>query len=497
LDTRGKLEEMSSRLKWYVALVCATALFTLASLAVSIDASRLSGAWPIITIFGILLALGEIFPIPIRHRNQTKLITVTSTFALAIVPVAGTAITVLVYVASSVLAELIYRKPVVKIAFNASQYVLALTAASAVYTAAGGTFGIASGVTSRELPAFLAGAVVFALVNHLLVATVVALAAGTSVRTSIVSDLPVEFMSSALLITLAPVAVLVAEHSLYLVIALVSPLAAVYLVSKGWADAEMATERQRRLTEQEQEVVRRLQEADRMKADLLATVTHELRSPLTTILGALQLLESRNRKLSHEQRLEFIRMGLRQGERLQRMIEQLLLAARFEHSPAASGDARRVELDASDLVRQAAEEAQTRHHERPIMVDANGALPVRAAQDAVSQVLANLIDNACKYSPQGHPVYLSGARSNGHAVLAVEDSGPGVAPDDRERIFQQFTQLDGSSDDRAGGVGLGLYIARELARSQGGDLLVTDPTSTGGARFELRLPLHHGSRLSS
>jgi signal transduction histidine kinase len=481
---------MSSRLKWYVALVCAAAAFVLAGYVTRIDASRLSGAWPIIAIFGALFAIGEFLPIPIRHRNQTKLITVTNTFALAIVPIAGTAITVLVYLATSILTDLIHRKSAVKIAFNASQYVLALAAAGAVYTAAGGTFGIESGVTSRELPAFLAAGVVFALVNHLLVATVVALAAGSSVRASILSDLPVEFMSSALLITLAPVAVLVAEQSLYLVIALVSPLAAVYLASRGWADAEVATERQRRLTEQEQEVVRRLQEADRMKADLLATVTHELRSPLTTILGALQLLESRNRRLTPEQRLEFIGMGLRQGERLQRMIEQLLLAARFERPPPSGADTRWVELDASDLVRQAGEEAQTRHHERPIMVHANGALPVHAVQDAVSQVLANLIDNACKYSPQGQPVHLSGTRSNGNAVLAVEDSGPGVAPDDRERIFERFTQLDGSSDDRGGGVGLGLYIARELARSQGGDLLITEPTGTDGARFELRLPLH-------
>jgi len=481
---------MSSRLKWYVALVCAAAAFVLAGYVTRIDASRLSGAWPIIAIFGALFAIGEFLPIPIRHRNQTKLITVTNTFALAIVPIAGTAITVLVYLATSILTDLIHRKSAVKVAFNASQYVLALAAAGAVYTAAGGTFGVESGVTSRELPAFLAAGVVFALVNHLLVATVVALAAGSSVRASILSDLPVEFMSSALLITLAPVAVLVAEQSLYLVIALVSPLAAVYLASRGWADAEVATERQRRLTEQEQEVVRRLQEADRMKADLLATVTHELRSPLTTILGALQLLESRNRRLTPEQRLEFIGMGLRQGERLQRMIEQLLLAARFERPPASGADTRWVELDASDLVRQAGEEARTRHHERPIMVHANGALPVHAVQDALSQVLANLIDNACKYSPQGQPVHLSGTRSNGNAVLAVEDSGPGVAPDDRERIFERFTQLDGSSDDRGGGVGLGLYIARELARSQGGDLLITEPTGTDGARFELRLPLH-------
>jgi len=477
---------MSSRLKWYVGVVCVAAVFALAGLVSRIDVSRLDGAVPVIVMFGALLTLGEFFPIPIRHRNQTKDVVVTSTFAFAMVPVVGTGVAVLAHVATSILADAIHRKSPVKATFNAAQCVLALGAGGLVYTLAGGT----SGITARGLPAFVLGAVVFAGVNHLLVSTVVALAEGTSIRTGIISDLRLELMSSALLMTLAPVAVVVAENSLFLVPALVSPLAAVYLASKGWAGAEEATERQRRLTEQEQEVVKRLQEADRMKADLLATVTHELRSPLTTILGALQLLELRNHKLSPEQRLEFVRMGLRQGERLQRMIEQLLLAARFERSPKGNGiHTLRVELDASELVRQAAEEAQTRHHERAIVVQANGALPVRAVHDAVSQVLANLVDNACKYSPEGHPVHLSGTRSNGHAVLAVEDSGPGVDPDDRDRIFERFTQLDDSSH-RGGGVGLGLFIARELARSQGGDLLVTEPTSTDGARFELRLPLH-------
>jgi signal transduction histidine kinase len=486
LHNHGKLMEMSSRLKWYVAIVCCVATVVLAGLASRIDASRLHSALPVIAMFGALLTLGEFFPIQIRYPKQTKALVVTSTFAFAMVPVVGTGIAVLAHVATSILADLIYRKPLVKVGFNAAQCGLALGAGGVVYMMVGGTHDI----TARGLPAFVAGAAVFALLNHVLVGTVVALAEGNSVSAGIFSNLRLELMSTALLMTLAPVVVIVAEHALFLVPALVSPLAAVYLASKGWADAEAAASRQRRLTEQEQEVVRRLQETDRMKADLLATVTHELRSPLTTILGALQLLETRNRKLDPEQRLEFIRMGLRQGERLQRMIEQLLLAARFERPPATSGDASRIEMDASALVRQAGEEAQTRHHERAIMVQTNGALPVHAAQDAVSQVLANLIDNACKYSPQGRPVHLSGTRSNGHAVLAVEDSGPGVAPDDRERIFERFTQLDGSTDDRAGGVGLGLYIARELARSQGGDLLVTDPTGTDGARFELRLPLH-------
>jgi signal transduction histidine kinase len=288
------------------------------------------------------------------------------------------------------------------------------------------------------------------------------------------------------------VAVLLAQHALFLVPALLAPLASVYMASKGWAEAEAAAERQRRLTEREHEVVRRLQEADRMKADLLATVTHELRSPLTTILGALQLLRLREGRMDPEQRQQFVTMGMRQGERLQRMIEQLLLAAKFEQRPARTApvEPHHVQLDASELVRRAGEEAQARHRERQITVQTNGSMPVLVAQDAVAQVLDNLIDNACKYSPDGEPVRLFGVRENGRAVLAVEDCGPGVDVADRERIFERFSQLDGQGDRRGGGVGLGLYIARQLARSQGGDLVATDSSSNAsGMRFELRLPL--------
>jgi signal transduction histidine kinase len=86
-------------------------------------------------------------------------------------------------------------------------------------------------------------------------------------------------------------------------------------------------------------------------------------------------------------------------------------------------------------------------------------------------------------------VRLSGNREGAEAVLVVEDAGPGIPEAERQRIFDRFTQLDRHSQRRGGGVGLGLYIARQLARSQDGDLLVTAPADGRGARFELHLPL--------
>jgi signal transduction histidine kinase len=407
---------------------------------------------------------------------------------------AGTAVAVLVFMLASIVADLARGKPAVKILFNAAQCVLALAAGGAVYHLLGGGYEITSGT----LLALAAGGLAFMLVNHLLVSIVISLDQGLPILQGLRrDDLRLELGSSAMVLALAPVAVVVAEKSLLLLPALILPLGAVYLASKAevrakqnQAEAEEAAERQRRLTVQEQEVVRRLQETDRLKADLIARVSHELRSPLTTIVGVFGILRVRRDKGSPEERDELVAMGIQQSERLHRMIEQLLAAARFEQADGvASLEAARVELDAIDLVRQAGAEARARHHDRRIAIETNGALPVRVAQDAVVQVLGNLLDNACKYSPDGEPVRLSGTREGAKAVLAVEDAGPGIPESERQRIFDRFTQLERTSQRREGGVGLGLYIARQLARSQDGDLLVVDPADGRGARFELHLPL--------
>jgi signal transduction histidine kinase len=477
---------MSARLKWYVATVVAAGLLVLAWTVPRIDLHRARQIPGTILLFGLFVLAGELFAVPIRRRGQVKELLVSSTFAFALVPLAGTAVAVLVLATSSLVTDLVRRKPLIKLAFNASQSVVSLAAGAAVYRA----FGGGPTVETATIPAMAAGAALYVFLNILLVSTVLGLAGGTSLTSELVRDLPLELGREAMLVALAPVAVVVAERSLLLIPALVLPLGAVWLASKGQVEAEAAAERQRRLTEQEQELVRRLQEADRMKADLIATVSHELRSPLTTILGVFGLLRAPSRRVGPGEHDDLVLMGIRQSERLRRMIDQLLVAARFEEEGRGGPSWRyRTELDATELIRQAGAEAQARHRGRPIAIETNGSLPVRVARDAVVQVLSNLIDNACKYSPDGEPVRLYGLRSGATAVLVVEDAGPGIPSADRQRIFERFTQLDLESSRRAGGVGLGLYIARQLARSQDGELVVGDAASTGGARFELRLPI--------
>jgi signal transduction histidine kinase len=506
----GDATVVSGKLKAYVTLVTTVGGATLLRLAAGIDLGRLRQGLPAIVLFGAFILVGELVVVPIRHRDQVRELTVTNTFAYALALLAGTAIAVVALALGSVVADLARRKAPVKVAFNAAQWAISLAAGSVVGTAALG--GNGQHITPASVPALAAGGGVFLLTNHALVGVVVSLAGGTSLRRGLLADLRVEVGTSAMLLALAPIAVLTARQAPLLVPAFLLPIVAVHRASKGEvqarqrrAEAEALAERQRRLAEQalaaadqqrrlaeqEQQLVRQLQETDRMKQDLIATVTHELRSPLTTIFGTYTLLRTRAQALSAGDRDELIDMGIRQSQRLQRMIEQLLQAARFQEGVTALPLAQ-APLDAAALARQAAAEAQARHPDRPITIRANQPLPVHAAQDAIVQVLGNLLDNACKYSPDGQPVHVSGVRDGATAVLAVEDHGPGIAPVDRQRVFERFTQLDAGTTRRADGVGLGLFIARQLARSQHGDLLVTDDpseTGSGGARFEFRLPL--------
>jgi signal transduction histidine kinase len=485
---------MSTKLRWYVGTLCVAGGLVLAFLLTQLDLDRAREVAGAIAVFAAFMVVGELVTLRVDDQNRLKEVSITSAFAYGLVPLAGTPVAVVVFILGSVVADLTRRRGLVKTLFNAAQYVLALAAGGAVYHALGGGYEI----TTETLPALAAGGVAFMLVNFLLVSIVVSLANDMPILQGLRRDnLRLELGSSAMVLALAPVAVVVAERSLLLLPALVVPLGAVFLASKGeiraraqQAVAEEAAELQRRLTRQEHEVVSRLQEADRLKADLIAAVSHELRNPLTTIVGVFGILRVRRDRLSQAERDELVLMGIDQSERLHHMIEQLLTAARFEQPEGvASLGASRAELDATDLIRQAGAEARARHQDRRIAIETNGALPVRVARDAVVQVLGNLLDNACKYSPDGEPVRLSGNREGAEAVLVVQDAGPGIPEAERQRIFDRFTQLERHRQRRDGGVGLGLYIARQLALSQDGDLLVVDPPDGRGARFELHLPL--------
>jgi signal transduction histidine kinase len=492
------------RVATYTAVVAVLGLALL--LLAAPTAARAAGGSPGPVLVLVLLVLAaELMPIeldgpggPPMGRGSRDATTMSQPFAFALVLGWGVAAGVVALGLCSALADLLGGKAARKVLFNSAQLALSLGAAGGVYELLGG----ARGPGPVGLAAFAAAALTFFVVNNLLVEAVFVFADGAPAWDQARQGVGVRAWTSSMLLGMAPIVTVVADRSLELVPILALPTAAVYLTCRGAirADrdrvlAEAAAERatamaaeQARLVEGEQALIRRLQESDRLKRDLLATVSHELKTPLTVILGTLGTLSTRGAALDPAERREFVDMAVRQGTRLKELIEQLLLAARFEQT--GREQAARPLVDAAEVAREAGWAAGVCHPDRRIEVAVGGALPVHAASQALLQVLGNLLDNAAKYSPDGTPIRLEASRTGALAVLAVEDAGPGVPGPERDRIFERFTQLDSGATRRAGGVGLGLYIARQLAQAQGGELLVGEPVRPGaGARFELRLPL--------
>ena len=491
------LRNRSSALYGYVAAVALAGVGIAGALAVGSAAEPLrrpAAFW----LFAVALVITDFFAISMPRKKDVADLTTADAFAFALLLGWGVAAATVVVTVGSAVSDLLHRRAPLKVLFNSGQYAIVMAAAGGIYALAGG----GRPFSSRFIPAYAVAAFVYFLGNLVLFGVVIMLAYGTRFVPELRKSLRTETVPSAIVFGTAPILVIMADHDLGLLPLALLPFLAVYLSFRSAMQAEenrRAAERsaeqarrlaadQARLAEAEHALVEQLQESDRLKDDLLAAVSHELRTPLAGMLGALSTLSTRDGRLSAGQRRELVGMAVRQGARLKELIEQLLQAARFEHAAAERLGVPPV--DAAGLAREALLAARAAHPDRPIELEAGAALPVRAAPEAVAQVLGNLVDNAAKYAPDQTPIRLQASRRGGLAVLAVEDAGPGVPAAERERIFARFTQLDQGATRRAGGVGLGLYIARRLAQAQGGELVVGDRGgSGGGARFELRLPL--------
>jgi signal transduction histidine kinase len=489
-------QRSSAVLHAYVLAVATAGVGVLALLLVDGGVEDLPAQLAVFWVLVACLVVTE--SLPVVRRGGTWVSTTAEAFAFALLLGWGTTAAALALVIGLIVGDLLRRVGIERLLFNAGQYSLLMAAAGGVYELFGGDRPFTVG----ELPAFAAAALVFFLGNLALVGIVTSLAYGRDFLAELTEVLRVEAWPYLMVFAMAPVLLIVADYGVGLVLLLLLPLFAVLRALRSAvaaeeqrADAERAAKAARalaaekvQLAEAERSLVERLRASDRFKEELLATVSHQLRTPLAGVLGALTTLSAREGKLSDEQRRELVAMAARQGERLRELIEQLLLASRFEH--AAGERVEQPTVDAALLAGQAAAAAKVAHPERTILLEAGPTLPVRTAPEALLQVLVNLLDNAAKYSPDGTPIRLEAGRSGPVAVLAVEDAGPGVPASERDRIFERFTRLDSGTSRRVGGVGLGLYIARQLAQAQGGELLVGEPHGAGyGARFELRLPL--------
>ncbi len=220
---------------------------------------------------------------------------------------------------------------------------------------------------------------------------------------------------------------------------------------------------------------------NRQKDDFIATVSHELRTPLAVILGSVRTLDRLNDTMSTAQRTELFDMTAVQGERLQRLIDELLLVAAAEHAAVA------IERDGVDVAQLFASiEAETAAVTAGRFVCRIGdGVDVVTDRSKLARVLLNLVENAAKYAPSG-PIELEATRDGDDIRFSVVDHGPGIPPEERERAFRRFVQLDQSSTRRQGGTGLGLHLCNELAKLLEGRIDL-DETPGGGCRFSLYL----------
>jgi signal transduction histidine kinase len=218
----------------------------------------------------------------------------------------------------------------------------------------------------------------------------------------------------------------------------------------------------------------------RVREEVVTTVSHDLRSPLSVIAINASLLRE---PLSADDHAMCVGRVERAVERMRRMIDDLLDVARIE----AGALAVRQEPEAvAALLGDACELAQPVALARSVALvrDADASLRVRADRDRVVQVLANLLDNAVRHSPEGERVELSARLVEGDVLFRVADAGPGVPPALRDRIFQRFWR---DAAERRPGSGLGLAISRGLVELHGGRIWVED-RSEGGAVFCFTLP---------
>ena len=224
-----------------------------------------------------------------------------------------------------------------------------------------------------------------------------------------------------------------------------------------------------------------LREADRLKDALLASVSHDLRTPLTTIKALAHDLAA-----AGDERAAVIEQ---QADRLNHMVADLLDLSRLN----AGGVPMQTEINAAeDLVGAAIQQVAGALGERELRTSLALREPMPVGRfDFVHslRILVNLIENALKYSPADAPIEVAMRGEGEWIAIAVADRGRGVPPAERERIFEPFYRPAGSSPDgaRAGGAGLGLAIARRLAQAQAGTLTYEDRPG-GGSVFTLRLP---------
>lgn len=233
---------------------------------------------------------------------------------------------------------------------------------------------------------------------------------------------------------------------------------------------------------------RRLTQSDRLQRTLLRVISHDLKTPLTTIMGSLQTSLDQRLNLKEETRRELVTIAYDQANRLNRLVTGILEMTQLETGAVG---VRREPCQLADVVHEALGQLHETLHEHQCQITLPPSLPaVKADLVLLSHALANLLHNAAKFSPSASPIEITAVVSDGDVMVSVADRGPGIPAGDLDRVFEKFYGLRRSPTQPSsmGGAGLGLAVAKGIVEAHGGRIWA-EQREGGGTIIMMSLPL--------
>ena len=231
-----------------------------------------------------------------------------------------------------------------------------------------------------------------------------------------------------------------------------------------------------------------LKSTDVMRRDLLTNVSHDLRTPLTTLLAHLETLQMKQSELTLEERSEYLAIATRQSRRIGLLVEQLLEAAKLEAGQVAVN----VEpFPIGELLQDVVQKFALAASDRGVALEVDAmAAPTIVNGDIalLERVLDNLIDNALRHTPAGGCVTVQSEPRGGRVRIAVTDTGPGLTAEETKRVFDRFYRGDPGRSTRSGQSGLGLAIVKSILELHGSEVAVASQPGHG-ASFYFDLPI--------